>query len=62
MAQSLNFVFLIALNLNLNGAQFYIKHIKIWLFQKVEKSCNKIVKFEIEKFEHLLCKVGGRKC
>ena len=28
-------------------------NIKIWFFQKVEKSHYKIVKFEIKNFEHL---------
>ena len=29
------------------------KNIKKWLFQKAEKSHNKIVKFDVENFEHL---------
>ena len=49
--------FLLALKLNFNGGQFHKKNIEIWLFQKVEKSLNKIVKFEFENFGHLLCKV-----
>ena len=31
----------------------FIKNIKFWLFQKVEKRHNKIVKFEVENFKHL---------
>ena len=38
--------------LDFNGVNF-IKNIKIWLFQKVEKSHIKIVKFEVENFEHV---------
>ena len=30
-----------------------LKIIKFWLFQKVEKIPNKIVKFGVENFEHL---------
>ena len=35
------------------GVNFMNNNIKIWLFQKVEKNHNKIVKFEEENFEHL---------
>ena len=33
------------------------KNIQICLFQKVEKFHTKIVKLEVENFEHLHCKV-----
>ena len=52
MPQFKKFKFLIALKLNFNGGQ-YDKKIKFWLFQKVEKSHIKIVKFKVENFEHL---------
>ena len=56
--QNSSFVF--ALKLNFNGGQF-IKNIKFWLFQEVEKIRIRlekiehlnIVKFEVENFEHL---------
>ena len=48
MARFLKFKFLITLKLNFNGAQFYKRNIKFWLFQKVEKSHNKIVKFAVK--------------
>ena len=35
----------------------FIKNYKFWLFQKVEKIQNKIVKFAVENFEHLRCVV-----
>ena len=50
MARFLNFKFLFKLKLNFNGDQC---HTIFWLFQKVEKSHNKIVKFAVENFEHL---------
>ena len=55
MVEFLKFKFLIALQLNFNGGQFYkylYLYIKTGLFQKVEKSHNKIVKIEVENFEH----------
>ena len=57
MAQFLKFRSLIISKLNFIEVQFYLKNIKIWLFQKVEKIHNKIVKFEVENFEHLRCKI-----
>ena len=33
------------------------KIVKFCLFQKVEKSHNKIVKFPVKNYEHLPCKV-----
>ena len=55
MAPFLKFKFPITLKLNLNWGQPY-ENIKKWLFQRVEKSHNKIVKFENENFSHLHCK------
>ena len=35
-----------------------LKNIILWLFQKVEKSRNKFVRFAVENFEHLsICAV-----
>ena len=51
MVRFLKFKFLTALKSILKGVNFI--NIKIWLFQKVEKSHNKIVKFEVENFKHL---------
>ena len=56
MARFLKFRFLIALKLHFNGVHF-IKNIKIWLIEKIGKSHNKIVKFEVEHLEHLCHKV-----
>ena len=53
MARFFKFKFVIALKLNFNWGQFY----EIWLFHGLEKSHMKIVKFEVENFEHLHCKV-----
>ena len=39
----------------------FIKNIKFWLLQKVEKSHNKIAKFEVENFEHLCINILRRK-
>ena len=57
MARFIKFKFLIALKLNFNRGQFYKKVSKFGYFQKKWKSQNKIVKFEVEHFEHLCCKV-----
>ena len=35
----------------------FIKNIRFWLFQKVEKNHNKCVNFAAENFEHLHCVV-----
>ena len=48
--------FLILLKLNFIGGQFYKKNLKM-VISKSGKSRNKTVKFAIENFEHLCCKV-----
>ena len=55
MAQFSKFKFIYALKLNFNGGQFK-KNVKLWLSQKVKKVM-RIVKFEVENFDHLHCKV-----
>ena len=52
MAQFLKFKFLITLKLNFHCGQSNF----FCLFQKFEKSNNKIVKFAVENFEHFGCK------
>ena len=54
MAQYLKIKFLISLKLN--EGSFLSINIKICFFQKVEKSHCKIVKLEVENFEHLCSK------
>ena len=44
------FKFLFALKLNFNGGSFKKINIKTWLFQKVEKRHNKIIKIKVENF------------
>ena len=56
MAQFLKFEFLIALELNFNGSQIYKKY-KNLVISKSGKSHYKIIKFEVEHFERLRCKV-----
>ena len=41
----------------MGGGSILKENIKFWVFQKVEKSQNKIEKFAVENFEHLRCKV-----
>ena len=56
MAQFFKFKYLNALKLIFNGGgQNYLKN--QFFFSKSEKYQNKIVKFDVENFEHLHCRV-----
>ena len=51
MARFLKYKFLTVLKLNFNGGSILKINIKLWLFQKVEKSHIKIAKFEVENLK-----------